>query len=182
MYKISTESEGRTYECDLQFAVYGGHAYNLRLYAASFTGRPSPVQAISAMILSNTAYCIVLTLPDKRRYMSCQNAYVAADRIGDVSHAVIMPKEPHRVLIAPDGDLDKALTAWVCANFAVPPELDYKEIFELEKLTVVRNPDCQQWQNLKAWRIASIKGDYAGIINEQRNLERHSGSPAGRKS
>ena len=171
MYKIRSEVEDRTYECDFQFIAYKDIGYENRLYAVSFTGRPSPVNAVSAMLMTNTSRPFILEWPGNTKHMVCYDARVVTDRIGDVAHAIAIPKESsHRVLIAPDGDLDKALTAWVCSRFAVPPELDYKEIFELEKLTVVMNPDCQQWQNLKAWRIASIKGDYAGIINEQRIL------------
>jgi ssDNA-binding Zn-finger/Zn-ribbon topoisomerase 1 len=171
LYKIRSEAEDRTYECDFQFVVYHELGYETRLYAASFTGRPSPVQAISATMLMGTTRFITISWPEGTKYPICYDVRIAADRVGDVSHAIAMPKESHRVLIAPDGDLDKALTAWVCSKFAVPPELNYKEIFKLEELNIVKNPDYPQWQNLKAWRIDSIKGSFISVIDERTVLE-----------
>ena len=80
----------------------------------------------------------------------------------------LLCRKSRTVLIAPDGDQTKHSPHGLL-KVCSPAGVRLQEIFELEN-DVVRNPDCQQWQNLKAWRIASIKGDYAGIINEQRIL------------
>lgn len=171
MYKIRSQAEDRTYECDFQFAVYGEHVYGegTPLYAVSFTGRPSPVQAIMAGFLMGFKRYFTLSYPEGEQYVYSDNPRVITDRVGDVYHAILLPKCCKKskdlsgsVIVAPDGDLDKALKAWVCSLFAVPPELDYRKIFELQELDVVKNPECPQWKNLRAW---SVNSTY--IINEK---------------
>jgi superfamily II DNA or RNA helicase len=167
MYKIRSEAEDRTYECDLQFAVYDDYSYmGTPLYAASFIGRPSPVQAISAGLLMGIKRNFTLIIPENNRNVTCDNTRIVTDRIGDVSHAILMPKESRQIIVAPDGNLDRALTAWVCSKFAVPSEFDYKEVIDLQELNTVINPECPQWKNLKAWYINGVKGSYINTINE----------------
>ncbi len=175
MYKIRSEAEDRTYECDLQFAVYGNCIYKADplLYAASFTGRPSPVQAISAGLLMNIERRFTISWPKDDKRVLCDNVHVTTDRVGDVCHSIILPRETARepVIVAPDGDIDKALTAWVCSKYAVPSELDYKEIIKTQELDVIKNPECPQWKDLRAWRINGLKHHWSDILTEDRLLE-----------
>jgi superfamily II DNA or RNA helicase/ssDNA-binding Zn-finger/Zn-ribbon topoisomerase 1 len=172
MYKIRSEAEDRIYECDLQFAVYRNEIYGEgKIYAASFIGRPSPVQAISAGLMMGLSRHFTITTPDAKDYVTCGDVRVATDRIGDVLHAILMPKESSHIIIAPDGDLDKALTAWVCSRFAVPSEFDYTKVIKYEELKTVINPECPQWKNLRAWQIDGVNGLFLSRIDEETLLK-----------
>ena len=97
MYKIRSEAEDRTYECDLQFAVYGDSVYTgTRLYAASFTGRHASAQAISAGLLMNIDRRFTITWPENSKRVLCDNVRVTTDRVGDVCHSIILPRESSR--------------------------------------------------------------------------------------
>lgn len=174
MYKIRSEAEDRTYECDLQFAVYGDSVYTgTRLYAASFTGRHASAQAISAGLLMNIDRRFTITWPENSKRVLCDNVRVTTDRVGDVCHSIILPRESSRnsVIVAPDGNLDKALTAWICSRFAVPQELDYKQIINLQELYVIKNPECPQWKDLRAWLVNGLLHHWSDVITEDRLLE-----------
>jgi hypothetical protein len=119
MYKIRSEAEDRTYECDLQFAVYGNCIYKADplLYAASFTGRPSPVQAISAGLLMNIERRFTISWPKDDKRVLCDNVHVTTDRVGDVCHSIILPRETARepVIVAPDGFPSSHIAAKNCS-------------------------------------------------------------------
>ena len=168
MYKIRSEAEDRIYECDLQFAVYEEPFYGDKtLYAASFIGRPSSVQAICAGLQVNINRKFTIVTPEGDNIVTCNNVNVVTDKVGDLLHAVVMPKEPSQVIVIPDGDLDKALTAWVCSQYAVPPEFDYRKVIDYIGIDTVINPECSQWRKLLAIQVESIKGHYSSIINEE---------------
>lgn len=173
MYLIKSETEGRVFECALQFAAY---RYEYKwpcsnvLYAASFVGRPSAANALAAGMMSNLGRSFKITSPESEVSARIDKSlHAVSDRVGDVLHVIALPPKNYRIIVAPDGDLQGALANWVCSQYAVPREFDYTRIFRLEELDVVRAPECP-W-NLKAWYINGLASRYDHEYNEEMILD-----------
>ncbi len=169
---IRSESEGRVFECALQFAVFA--AYD-SLYAASFVGRPAPAQAIAAGLVSSSKKWFTLVMDDgktNRIQSSADTVRVVTEKIEDVVHVLVLPKTKSMVVLAPDGDMDKALRAWACDQWAVPKEFDYTQIFRSSGLEVIIDAETP-WASLQAFKIRSLihLGWRENEINEEKVLE-----------
>jgi len=97
MYLIKSETEGRVFECALQFAAY---RYEYKwpcsnvLYAASFVGRPSAANALAAGMMSNLGRSFKITSPESEVSARIDKSlHAVSDRVGDVLHVIALPQK-----------------------------------------------------------------------------------------
>lgn len=187
--KLRTVSDGRAFRAQLHFAVYDDTDY---LVAASFADFDTTVRAMSSSIIEGREATIVqdnhppISLKclsgDYKRVIDGKEDYHSNNQKRDTHNpivsCVVMAKasvfnENHEVpvIIAPDGDIARAVGKFLIARFALPDEWEGEYINlippqDIEELKVLVNPLNKSWSNLKSVRLSRnvVNQDY--IINE----------------
>ncbi|AEG14544.1 DEAD-like helicase [Desulfofundulus kuznetsovii DSM 6115] len=162
--KIYSSGAGRTFECVLHFAGYlAGY-----LYIASFAGTSSAVWGLSANIIEGREI-VIEDESGRRIYLDTLGGQYRRieSKTGDVYHCVVLHKSavfsensPNPLIVAEDGDIDKAVGRYLTAKFPVPPEWeeDYYKILTYAELNMVRNPFIDVWKDLKVAKITAVNG------------------------
>lgn len=162
--KIKSDGIGRTFECVLHFAGYAGST----LYAASFAGSSSAVWAVASNILEGHSASLYdqdddfirILYPERGGYKKLET------KVGDIYHCMIVHKSAvfsenstKPIILAPDGDIKKAVGRYVSSRFTVPPEWegDYYDLFNSSRVSVIVNPMIEVWQDLKIVRLDSVE-------------------------
>ena len=159
-YLISTSDEGKTFSCSLHFAVMTRWD---TIAAASFMGRSSAARAITAAALTGIRK-LTIELPSQPKREGCfLRTRVLTKKVGNAWHVLLLPaswleQSPHPVVLAPDGDIEKAIGSYLCSRFAIPLEWEtsYAKLFPGEELRVYRNPEIPVWENLRAVLLENI--------------------------
>ncbi|MGB9803105.1 hypothetical protein, partial [Desulfofundulus sp.] len=162
--KIYSIGTGRTFECVLHFAGYlAGY-----LYIASFAGTPSAVWGLSANIIEGREIVIEDGSGKEIYLYTLGGQYRRVEsRTGDVYHCVVLHKSavssddsPNPLVVAEDGDIDKAVGRYLTAKYPVPPEWegDYYKILSYAELNMVRDPSIDVWKDFRAAKITAVNG------------------------
>lgn len=163
-YSITSEVEGRTFECALLFAAYDPESE--RLVAASFAGRPSPVKALVANVLSGASRSFAVRAGEEEvKVWAGSGGYRSfVERCGEILHALVL-FDDSTMIYAPDGDARQALSAWASREYGLPPELDAGRVFCLKEYRVLRDPECPAWPSLRVLKVERMV--HSGSLAEE---------------
>ncbi|MCL6560819.1 MAG: hypothetical protein K6U74_18895 [Firmicutes bacterium] len=172
MATIKVNSEGRTFECALNFALINDNM----LFVASYAGQPSAVWAISACATEGRRITVIDD--DDRRYELFTNAgmYRRVERkVGEIWHGMIIHKHAvyyencqMPVIVAPNGDVKTAVGKFIVSKFAVPSEWenDYIRILNYKRLWAVTSSAINAWNKIEAVRITGVMPGMDGLTEE----------------
>lgn len=172
--KIRIDEAGRTFECVLHFSGNQGNT----LYAASFAGTGSAVWGVASNILMGRRVSISgddgMTI---KILTTIPNGYRRFDtKVGDIFHCLILHKSAvfneekitNPVIVAPDGDIRKAVGKYLTAKYPLPVEWGdkYYDILNTERITIIRNPLMSTWPDIKMVKISSVRSVTGSLIND----------------
>lgn len=176
--KIKIDDHDRTFECVLHFAAVIGD----ELVAASFAGPGTATHSIPYSIIAGRRTVITDDNGNPVEYLSpVKNNYVFnTGKAGDAHHCVILSKDAifseeskNPVILAPDGDIAKAVGEYLVQRFPVPGEYisDYIKILDYKKARVIRDLSMETWKDLKVIQITSVKHAPGSGLTEEYLLE-----------
>lgn len=171
---IMVDSVSRQFKAWLHWAIYDGY----RLYAASFAGIPSAVTAVSASIIEGRRVVLLGEDIRKELFFNKGGGRRIEKLINGLSHAVVLSKDAvyedasqSYVILAPDGDIKKAVGRYLAAKFALPQEWE-EEYFDLlpfyciSRLGVIIDDTVDTWKNLQAVHFSLSEESLLGYIEE----------------
>ncbi|OPX89427.1 MAG: hypothetical protein A4E53_01504 [Pelotomaculum sp. PtaB.Bin104] len=173
--KIQIDDAGRTFECVLHFAGHLGGT----LYAASFAGTGTAVWAIAAGIIQGRR---TLIIGDDGKIMNVLSPTMGMykkfeSKVGDIYHCLVLHKAAvfneekvtNPIIVAQDGDIRKAVGRYLTAKYPLPVEWEdkYRDILNIENVTVIRNPIMTTWADVKIGRISSVKRVSSEEVNDE---------------
>jgi superfamily II DNA or RNA helicase len=198
--KIHLYDKDRYFETEMHFLAYEEEILppskgstqptkNLRLVAASFVGIPTAVKAIAAGVAEGRGIRIENQREDYVRFTT--EAYRNMIRpigLGDVSHGLVYnsratvegielaqgENESNKAyVLAPDGNVGKAVADHVMARFGLPEEwaskyarMIYDEGF-IEPIAIIRNPALQDfWKDLKIVKLTISEKEIIELITD----------------
>jgi hypothetical protein len=105
------------------------------------------------------------------------NGYKRFDtKVGDIYHCLILHKAAifneekitNPVIVAPDGDIRKAVGRYLTAKYPLPIEWEdkYYDIFNTETINITKNPLMSTWSNVKMVKLSSVRGITGSLIND----------------
>jgi len=167
---IEVRSEGRTFECALNFAIIDGK----KIICASYAGQPSAVWAVSACAIEGRRMSVDY---DGYYYdnLYADGKYKRIDRkIGNIWHGMFIHKNAvyyescsMPIIIAVNEDIDAAIGKYIVSKFNVPSEWQdsYSKLLKKEYLNVLKDETTNVLGSVQAVRITGAKesGGYGGL-------------------
>lgn len=176
--KIKIDDSDRSFECVLHFAA---HIHG-ELVAASFAGPGTSVHSIPYSIMAGRKTIIAKDddTPIKILYPPKNNFTFDTAKAGDAHHCVILSRDAMfeaesktPIILAPEGDVTRAVGDYLVQRFPVPAE--YKEgyinILQYQTAEIFRDANMEAWKDLKIIKIIAVKWASDGGLTEQHLLE-----------
>ncbi|MEK1828919.1 hypothetical protein AAAC51_07165 [Priestia megaterium] len=184
--KIVLQSLERHFQGDMQFLIYEKSPNNKpsTLVAASFVGNVESTSAIAAGIFEGRPVSV-----NDKMYGRNHESYKKIDRkigLGDVVHSIVYnstatikgidegDKEDIKTssyIIAPDGDIQKAVVNQIMSRFGLPTEWEafYFPMFShlVKHLDVVQNPTLNKtWPNIAAVSLYTSEEEVLEVVQK----------------
>lgn len=167
--RIITQGEGRNFSCALHFAITDG----LNLYGASFVGFQSAVWAVDAALCAQRR--VIVETHDETHELYPVTLRHFEKKVGRLNHMLVLPKSivindevVPVVVVDWAGDIREAVGKYLAKRFYLPWEWvkDYYDIFRIEELAIISNPEYGGPVPTGAVRIF-VPGDYRGILTQE---------------
>jgi hypothetical protein len=175
--EIYVINNNRAFSGQLHFVVYDNTS---TLIAASFAGIDTSVRAISASALEGRDMRVIEGGKSVLEIHCVYGEYRRIERTvnGPITHGLVLKKaavfdEQHEapVVLAPDGNIRRAVGRYMMARYALPQEWmdEYMDIIPpdgIEELQIKINPLNKKYKNLKAVIISSHYSTEEFILGE----------------
>lgn len=168
MLKLVYDSDGKRYECALQFMITDDRK---NIYGASFVGFPSAAWTVNSAMRLHKHVKLYSDETTCSYYYPFAGMHQAEKKVGKLVHVLSLPYSalPPKaeklekytgvaVILSWDGDLKKAIGEYLAKTYNLPWEwvMEYHKLFYVQELQVVSDPELGEL-NLKAARVQENK-------------------------